>query len=205
MLFASVTKTYNYFWKNLDHMELERCLFVCLKNLSYSFSINFIFITKPWQFLLVSFVKGHLLPQVHEWCVKALLLCEQTHERGLYPSSTCQACQELTRSLNLKASTSEVPAEPWNTSWGRGLDTEESCTEMIFCIHIHRYLVTSACHILANTVSASPQLSWAFIFICNKRPWKVRIWQGMCRNVTCVGSNRYIGYVWLVFLFPSEY
>ena len=61
------------------------------------------FSTKPWQFLLVSFVKGHLSPQVHEWCVKALLPCEQTCERRFCPHGTCQGGQVLTQSLTLKS------------------------------------------------------------------------------------------------------
>lgn len=100
MLFSNVTKSYTYFWKNLDHVKLGR--FVCLKNMSHSFFVIFLLINKTLT-VLVGVLCERSLVSTSAWVVcKTLLPCEQTHKRRFCPHGTCQGGQVLTQSLTLK-------------------------------------------------------------------------------------------------------
>lgn len=190
MLFSSVTKTYNYFWKNLDHMELGR--FLCLKNCLTPFPLFLSLLTKPWQFLLVSFVKGHLSPQVHEWCVKALLLCEQTRERRVCPHGPCQGGQVLTQSLILKPAQLKSQHSPALRSEGGSAHLWLLCGDDFLPSCLQTF-VTPPGHILANSLHPlSCPGPWSAIR--DLRKWEydkgwVEVWCVLDQTDTLVMSN----------------
>lgn len=117
MLFSNVTKSYTYFWKNLDHVRLGR--FVCLKNMSHSFFVIFLLINKALTVLVCVLCERSLI-STSAWavCKSSASLWANTREEIL--SSWHMSRGSGAHSVpDLKASTAEVPAQPCHTWRGR--------------------------------------------------------------------------------------